>query len=155
MVVVSAGRELGIDLEQIQPAIVSKDIVEQVFSIPEQARFYTYNSALQPKMFFEGWVRKEAYLKARGIGLSVPLNQLTVSLTSGERSLCLEGDEAKESDWTIHPLDISGEYSACLVVEGNGWKLKSFKFSADDTSKPTFLERPLNEIACAMKTHGY
>lgn len=127
LVVVSAGRELGIDLEQIQPALVSEEMVKEVFPEHEQAMFYALNAALQPKMFFEQWVRKEAYLKARGIGLSVPLNQLKISSTSGEGSLCLEGDEAKESDWTIHPLDVSGEYSACLVVKGNGWQLKYFE----------------------------
>ena len=134
LVVVSVERELGIDLEQIQPALVTKEIVTEVFSEQEQTRFCSVQPAIQPKMFFEVWTRKEAYLKARGIGLSVPLNQLEV-LQSGDLSIRLELHDDKASDWTIQSLDFGNEYSACLVVQGDGWTLKSFEYAIDDKNR--------------------
>ncbi len=134
LVVVSVERELGIDLEQIQPAFVTKEIVNEVFSEQEQARFHSVQAANQSKMFFEVWTRKEAYLKARGIGLSVPLNQLEV-LQPDDLSIRLGLHDDKASEWIIQSLDFGNEYSACLVVQGDAWTLKSFEFAIDDKNR--------------------
>lgn len=129
LIVVSVGRELGVDLEKIQPAFLNKEIVEEVFSKEEQADYHTVREPMRVKRFFDAWTRKEAFLKALGVGLSVPLCRIEVLKETNVCLIRIKSDkETRKSNWTIFPLEINHGYSACLVVEGHGWKLKCFDF---------------------------
>jgi 4'-phosphopantetheinyl transferase len=65
----ATSHEVGIDLEYIRPQIAEQRIAEMCFSAAEITELRTLPIDLQPQGFFNGWTRKEAYLKAQGCGL--------------------------------------------------------------------------------------
>jgi 4'-phosphopantetheinyl transferase len=80
------------------------------------------------KAFFTCWTRKEAFVKATGRGLSLPLNEFDVSFIPGEPAVLLHvGWDTKESyRWSLQELSLGPSYVAALAVEGNSWQLKSW-----------------------------
>ena len=82
---VAIAGEIGIDVEALRPSPVVErlDLVRRFFSADE---YYTLN-ALDDQVFvsafFRCWTRKEAYIKAKGLGLSLPLNQFSVVCQPG------------------------------------------------------------------------
>jgi 4'-phosphopantetheinyl transferase len=71
---VTRGRELGIDVENIAARAASLDVAEHFFSRAEVAELSCVAPDRQQDRFFEYWTLKESYIKARGIGLSLPLD---------------------------------------------------------------------------------
>ena len=71
---VSRGRELGVDVEKLAARQVSLDVANAYFSPSEVADLSCVAPDWQQHRFFEYWTLKESYIKARGMGLSLPLN---------------------------------------------------------------------------------
>lgn len=71
---VTRGRELGIDVENIATRAISLDVAERFFSPAEVAELSRVAPDRQQDRFFEYWILKESYIKARGMGLSLPLD---------------------------------------------------------------------------------
>jgi 4'-phosphopantetheinyl transferase len=84
----------------------------------------------QTEAFFNCWTRKEAYIKARGEGLSLPLDQFDVSLAPGEPAALLRTRIAanEASRWSMIELAPAAGYKAALVVEGQDWQLRRWQW---------------------------
>lgn len=124
----SQSRELGVDLEFIREDLAGEEIAERFFSRREIGALQTLPVELRKHAFFNCWTRKEAYIKARGEGLSMPLDQFDVSLAPGEPAALLKNhaDEAEVARWEMRSIPVAPGYVAALVVEGHDWKLKTF-----------------------------
>jgi 4'-phosphopantetheinyl transferase len=124
----SRGREIGIDLEFIREDFGGEEIAERFFSVVEIAALKAVAPDLKKQAFFNCWTRKEAYIKARGEGLSMPLDAFDVSLSPGETAALLRNhkEPAEVARWSMQSLSVPDGYVAALVVEGDGWKLKTF-----------------------------
>jgi 4'-phosphopantetheinyl transferase len=124
---VAHNREVGIDVESLLRKLTNDQIAERFFSPKEVAALRALPVELQRQGFFNCWTRKEAYIKARGKGLSLPLDQFTVSLAPGEPARLLEtaGEPDEALKWTLRdlPLPMDGDFVAALAVEGSGWRL--------------------------------
>lgn len=125
---ITGRRQVGIDLEYIQPDFPYREIAEQFFSPREIATLLALPVAWQRGAFFAGWTRKEAYVKARGIGLSLPLNQFDVSLAPGEPPALLRvhGIEHEAAQWSLHHLQPDSGYAAAVAVEGHGCRITCY-----------------------------
>jgi len=123
-------REIGIDLERIRGDLDCEQIAARFFSPSENAVLRALPAKLKPQAFFNCWTRKEAYIKARGGGLSLPLDQFDVSLTPGEPSTLLNttGDPQEATRWSLRALTPSPGYVAALAVEGHGWRLTCWQW---------------------------
>ncbi|MGB2890178.1 MAG: 4'-phosphopantetheinyl transferase superfamily protein [Candidatus Acidiferrales bacterium] len=118
---VARQREVGIDIERIEPQFAAEGIAEKFFSRNEVARLRSLPSSAQLEGFFNCWTRKEAYVKARGGGLQIPLDSFDVSLAPHEEATFLsEG----EFGWSLRALIIDPDYVAAIAVEGNDWQLR-------------------------------
>lgn len=73
---VTVGREIGIDVEFVHRALMH-DVAERFFSVQEVADLRALPTHEQALAFFDYWTLKEAYIKARGLGLTLPLGQFT------------------------------------------------------------------------------
>jgi 4'-phosphopantetheinyl transferase len=124
-------RELGLDLEDIRSDLGDDaQIARQFFSKREVAALAALPANLRSEGFFRCWTRKEAYIKAKGMGLSIPLDQFDVTLSPDEPALLLDvaGDAEEVSRWSLRELAPGPGYMAALVVEGQGWQLDCFQW---------------------------
>lgn len=124
-------RQVGIDLEYIRPLTDLEQIAKRFFSKREQATFRSLDGDQKLPGFFNCWTRKEAYIKARGQGLSFPLARFDVSLRPGEPAALLEvKDDPQESTrWSLQSLTPAPSYVAAMAVEGHTWQLKQWLWS--------------------------
>jgi 4'-phosphopantetheinyl transferase len=126
---VAWNREVGVDVERIRPDCDCEAIAARFFSASEQAALRQLN-ADKLQGFFNGWTRKEAFLKAIGKGLTLPLDQFAVSLTPTEPA-CLLWLEPNLSlsvhQWSIEALDVGPGYAAAVAAQGQGWRLRGWQ----------------------------
>jgi 4'-phosphopantetheinyl transferase len=122
---ISQGRRVGVDVEQIRSGFANGTVADSFFTSHEVAALDSLSPSERERAFFACWTRKEAYLKARGEGLIVPLDTLEVSLLPGEDPALLRtsADPTEAARWTLCELDVGPGYSASLAVEGQGWRL--------------------------------
>ena len=127
---VTRGREVGIDLEYIRSDLAVEQIAERFFSRREIAMLRALPIDLRTYAFFLCWTRKEAYLKARGEGLSLPLDQFDVSLIPGEPAALLSTDcgSPEALRWSLQELTPAPGYVAALAAEGHGWGLACWQW---------------------------
>ena len=127
---VARGREVGIDLEFIRRDLEVEQIAERFFSRREIATLRALPIDLRKYAFFLCWTRKEAYIKARGEGLSSPLDQFDVSLIPGEPAALqsTRPDSAEALRWSLQELTLASGYVAALAVEGRGCSLSCWQW---------------------------
>lgn len=113
------GHELGVDIEYVKKDFAGEDIAQQFFSAYEVKTLMTLPQSERTAAFFRCWTRKEAYIKAIGNGLSHPLDQFDVTLTSDEPAALIRDyrDGHATSRWSMFNLELEG-YAGALVVEG-------------------------------------
>lgn len=140
---VTRARELGIDIERIRPDLTYEQLAERFFSPREVAALRAVPTSRRLGAFFSCWTRKEAYIKARGEGLSFPLDHFDVSLAPGEPATLLStiGDPLETRRWSLRELDLAPGYAAALAVEGHDWRLKFWQWQQTDLITPN-CERP-------------
>ncbi|WP_165243867.1 4'-phosphopantetheinyl transferase family protein [Paludisphaera soli] len=70
LIAVSRASELGVDVEQTRPIQQAERIVQSYFTADEVAEFLRYDEEGRAAAFIRGWTRKEAVVKAQGVGLA-------------------------------------------------------------------------------------
>jgi 4'-phosphopantetheinyl transferase len=133
----ACGQEIGIDVERIRPGTPVEDLARRFFSPAEQQVLFRLPEESQRSAFFQCWARKEAFLKARGDGLSFPLDQFDVSLAPGEeaRILDIRSLDPAPHCWSMRSLDIIAGYAAALVVQGQIHSLVTRRWSPTPGSR--------------------
>ena len=122
---VARQREVGIDLERIEPKFAGDGIAERLFSRNEVAKLRSLPASARLHAFFNCWTRKEAYVKARGAGLQIPLESFDVSPAPDEQATFLsEG----EFGWSLRALLPDSDYAAAIAVEGKDWQLRLWQW---------------------------
>jgi 4'-phosphopantetheinyl transferase len=82
-IVFAVGRvDVGVDIEAIDRDVAIADIAARHFSAAERAEVGA--AAADRRAFFSVWTRKEAYIKARGLGLSLDLSAFDAAASCGE-----------------------------------------------------------------------
>jgi 4'-phosphopantetheinyl transferase len=116
-------RNLGIDVEHIRPESAGEDIARRYFSAPELVDLLTLPPEAKVEGFFHCWTRKEAYLKATGMGLQIPLDRFAVSLLPGQPAQFLGGVDPGWHLNAYHPIE---DYVAAVVYDGAPSSIKYF-----------------------------
>ena len=122
-------RIVGIDIEWMRTNIEYLDLARHVFSSYEQAVLAALPPTEQRAAFYRGWTRKEAFIKARGMGLSLPLEQFDVTLQADlpPQLLATRDDPQEAGRWGLCDLPCPSGYAAALVVAGQGWRTTLWK----------------------------
>ena len=118
-IAVTRRREVGIDIERLAPERSNLAIADRFFSSTEIAALRRLPDADRVTGFFNCWTRKEAYIKARGEGLSIPLDSFDVSLTPGQPAALLASryDPTDVERWYFQALNAPEGYAAAFAVE--------------------------------------
>jgi 4'-phosphopantetheinyl transferase len=116
------GRELGIDTEKIRPGFAGEGIAARYFSAAEQKELAEVPNELRDTAFFLCWTRKEAYIKAHGGGLQIPLDSFDVSLKPGQPEQLRSMDSGR---WSMRSFVPAPEFLAAIITEG---EIQSVRF---------------------------
>jgi 4'-phosphopantetheinyl transferase len=124
-------REIGVDVEQVRSDFDLEAIARRFFSAHEQAQLDALPPEEKAAAFFRCWTRKEAYIKATGDGLSLPLTQFDVSLGAGDTTalLATRPDSSGAGRWLLQEVPAGPGYVAALCVSGRDWKLNDWSGS--------------------------
>lgn len=126
---VSLGREVGVDVEMLRQDFASEDIARRYFSAKEVRELAGLPSESRTEGFFRCWTRKEAYIKARGDGLYVPLDSFSVSLLPDRFPKLASADESRWKVESFVPSREPGPASAgAVVAEGKDWTSRYFEW---------------------------
>ena len=139
---ISRNREVGVDIENVKARSFQEEIAERFFSPEEVHWLRGLPREKQAEAFYECWTRKEAYLKARGDGLALPIKPPIIpaipSSASTEPTLITlpDGDRS----WSFWRLEPAPGYIGALVVEGECRRLQRFQWPHDlqdeNTNRP-------------------
>ena len=121
LVVLAVGRdrELGVDVENVAARRVSPDIAAAFFSAREAADVAATPAARVHDRLLEYWTFKEAYIKARGMGLSLPLDKFTFHFPHA-RAVRLDIDPALDDHgdrWTFRQYRPGADYLLALCAQ--------------------------------------
>ena len=120
-------RAVGVDVELLRDNFDHEGLARRFFSEREQQEISLLPAAEKYAAFFRCWTRKEAYIKAQGVGLSMPLRDFDVSLRSGEENALLDTrpDSSEAARWTLRDIAVPSGYVGALCVRGTRWTLRS------------------------------
>jgi 4'-phosphopantetheinyl transferase len=123
---ITRDHEIGVDLEGVRADFAWEEIASRFFAPREVEALRLVPAPSRAEAFFNCWTRKEAFVKARGEGLSIPLDQFEVSLAPGEpaRLLRTTGDPQEASNWSIRELEPAAGYIAAIAVRAQRYELK-------------------------------
>jgi 4'-phosphopantetheinyl transferase len=133
LLAVASGRAVGVDVERIDASRSGDDVARRFFAADEVERLDALPPGERVDAFFWCWTRKEAYLKARGDGLALPLASFSVAFGNGAgpaivRST-LGGKEAAR--WKLFDLPPLPGYAAAVAVEDADIRLSFWRLSSD------------------------
>jgi len=119
-------RQIGVDIEYVRPIPEADQIVARFFSPNEHAMWQQLSEDQKQQAFFNCWTCKEAYIKAIGEGLSMPLDQFDVSFAIGKQIAFLSAKETSDRsyNWLFRAIQPDPGYIAALVVEGCSCQLE-------------------------------
>ncbi len=114
LAITSAGR-VGVDVEQVRMDFDYEEIADRFFSPAEKDLLSTLSEDIKRETFFRIWTRKEAYAKARGEGLALPMDQWEVTAE-------------QENGWCLHSLIPMPGYAGAVAVEASNCRLELIEF---------------------------
>ena len=110
-----ARRQIGVDLERIRAIPEALSIAASTFAPSETQALRAFPAELQSEAFLRCWTRKEAYVKARGAGLSIPLTSFEVTVDDGPPRLVFE--ERAEEKWNLHDIGAGPGWTGAIAVQ--------------------------------------
>ena len=109
--------EIGVDVERIRPLPDMYEIARQFFCSEETSELMSLPIHQRERAFYLCWTRKEAYIKASGNGLSMPLDSFQVTLDPTERARFIHLDQDRDvaNSWTLTNIKLTDPYVAALA----------------------------------------
>lgn len=100
---VSRTREIGCDIESLQPRKYERDLTERVFSKKEIQHYQNLPEHARSEFFYRSWTLKEAFIKAVGQGLRVPLTSLSFTYLVDSGTTFTVAPKHLGGSWTTTP----------------------------------------------------
>jgi len=127
LVAVVRGREIGVDVERVRALPNLHTMARDNLSAAEQDELFNLPEARREAAFFNGWTRKEAYLKALGDGFKRPMSSFDVTLDGPPYLLRAEGDDPER--WSLRHIIPAEGYVGAVCVEGSSAELERLEFT--------------------------
>jgi 4'-phosphopantetheinyl transferase len=116
LIALTRSTPVGIDIEQADRRLDYIDMAQRFFSANEYSTLLGLPADQQRTAFFHCWTRKEAYIKALGQGLSIPLDSFEVSLNSEAQAAIIHINNNAQHDWILYNIAVPPPYCAALTT---------------------------------------
>jgi 4'-phosphopantetheinyl transferase len=120
LLAVTRGRRVGVDIEHIDEPGDVRRIAARFLSPADRDAIERLPADRQRAAFLRCWTRKEAYMKARGDGISRPLDDFDVTLATDASHLNVHGAADEAQHWELADLPAPRGFMAAIAVEGEG-----------------------------------
>ncbi len=128
-VVAVAGQHLvGVDIERVRPIWDGIDIARALFARREYEHLRATPDEERSVAFLRLWTRKEACVKALGLGLSVPLD--TVDVLDDVAEIRIAGGSADGASFVLTSLDDHPSYVGAVAVAGTALSVERIPIAA-------------------------
>lgn len=125
LLAVARGVEVGVDVERVRPFPELERVASRFFSPGEVRRLQSLPPSLRTDAFYRAWTRKEAFLKARGEGLTRPLASFEVTVEPGRAPRILRIDGPDQPDrWILLHLAPAPDWVGALALPVPGIGLR-------------------------------
>lgn len=133
LLAVTLEHEIGVDVEVLRPVPEAEAIARSNFSSNEFAAFRRLDEKQKLLAFLNCWTRKEAFIKAHGAGLSMPLEQFEVAFAPNEpaRLMSIHGNARAAERWTLCALHPAEGYVAALAVAAREVDVSCWRWSEE------------------------
>jgi len=120
LLAVSRHGRVGVDVERIRQDMEFEDLARRFFSQQEYSDLMDLPQEQRKAAFFRCWTLKEAYIKAHGLGLSLPLDSFDVSLALSDQPVlrATRPDPTEASRWTLLSFEVDSDHAGAVAVEG-------------------------------------
>ncbi len=131
---VAYGQEVGVDVEWVRPLNGMEPLVHRFFSPMEIADWHEVDESQKLETFYHYWTCKEAFVKARGDGLTLPLNQFDVAFSPSAppRLARIQGDATEAANWHLQTLTPATGYRAAVALPGLHWQVDCWRWPESD-----------------------
>jgi 4'-phosphopantetheinyl transferase len=134
LIAVALDSEVGVDLECIRPHSGCADIAQRFFSAAELDQLDACPSELYVEAFLNCWTMKEAYVKACGEGLAIPLNSFSVPFSTPPALTPLKNHVASQDmlpdrRWCLYSLRPAPGYVGALAIEGTNVHVRRLQWN--------------------------
>jgi 4'-phosphopantetheinyl transferase len=121
-----APRPLGVDIERLAHTMDVEDLAAHVLTSRERTAFEALDPASRPTAFLRCWTRKEAYLKAIGMGLAIPPTAVEVCFEAGRLLGAEPISDGVESafGWFIDNFAPIEGYLGAVAIQSRPWRLE-------------------------------
>ena len=124
----SRGGELGVDVERDEGSVDVVELARSCFSETEQRSFDSLPIHRRRERFFQLWSAKEAYIKARGGGLSIPLQDFSIDVRSESDEWSVTTSAQTEVPFQmVRRLPAPIGYAAAIAASGDRWQVQIFE----------------------------
>jgi len=131
LLAVTRNTEIGVDIEGMSRKVDTGGIAERFFSKSEAGELFSLNADQQRHGFFNLWTRKEAWLKATGIGISEGLNKVEFNCRPGDpaRLLRINGQAEQAENWHISTFSTPAEeFIGSVAIETEPSQIQFFAY---------------------------
>ena len=137
LIAIAPASKVGVDVEYIREQSDYADIARCFFSAAEVDHLIALPSHRYAETFFSCWTKKEAYLKACGEGLTIPLNSFSVPLTTDPAPAPVDlhvasTDIVPAKPWSLYTVRLAPGYAGALAIEGTRWRVRQWQWKMVD-----------------------
>ena len=135
LVAVARQRAVGVDVEFVKRQFSFDELARRFFTTKEVAALCELPQTLQREAFFKCWTSKEAFLKAKGTGLSGKLDEVVITLAADQQVRI----NASVPDWSLTELTLCVGYQGALVIQGDPRPIRCYQWELAAYSYPPII----------------
>jgi 4'-phosphopantetheinyl transferase len=124
LIAVTRKREIGVDVEQVKKQFAFAEVAERYFTAKEVSAIRALPEGLQRRAFYQCWTSKEAFLKAKGVGLSGELDEVEILFGDKDRVQV----KSTLSGWYLSELNPCDDYVGAVALEGDEYVLGRYQW---------------------------
>jgi 4'-phosphopantetheinyl transferase len=128
LVAVSDFDQIGVDIERIKTRSNLLGLAKRCFSVDELNFWCDLSVDVQMRVFYQFWVRKEAFVKAVGRGIALGLEQCELQVPDLAKLSKIPDDFGFAEDWKVVGLQVADEFAAALVMPNRCLVLNQYCF---------------------------